>query len=96
MTVSGWIWLPQVRPLEVSEDVSLGLALAHAAWSLLEDGLDLEADRGDSRQSVGAVTELTPDRSSRVIRIVTSVMTSASSMIPAATMYPLENPVARA
>ena len=47
-------------------------------------------------QSVGAAIGFTPDRSSRRTRIVTSVMTSASAMIPAATMYPWENPVARA
>ena len=36
-------------------------------------------------QSAGAAIGFTPDRSSRVTRIVTSVMMSASSMIPAAT-----------
>jgi hypothetical protein len=38
-----------------------------------------------TRQSAGAAIGLTPDRSSRVTRIMTRVMMSASSMIPAET-----------
>src|SRR5271166_3630163 len=51
---------------------------------------------GTETQSTGAAIGLTPARSSRLTRIVISVMISASSMIPAATMYPLEKPVDRA
>src|SRR5215471_8829371 len=47
-------------------------------------------------QSAGAAIGLIPDRSSRLTRIVTSVMISASAMIPAETRYPWENPCARA
>jgi hypothetical protein len=47
-------------------------------------------------QSAGAAIGFTPERSSRRTRIMTSVMTSATSMIPAETMYPWENPCARA
>jgi len=49
-----------------------------------------------SGQSAGAAIGLTPDRSSRRTRIMTTVMINASSMIPAETMYPWENPCARA
>src|SRR6476661_1774951 len=47
-------------------------------------------------QSVGAAIGLIPARSSRLTRIATTVMISASSAIPAETRYPLENPVAMA
>lgn len=39
-----------------------------------------------------ALIGLTPDRSSRVTRIVSTVITSASSAIPAGTRYPREKP----
>src|SRR6185437_5559246 len=43
-------------------------------------------------QSTGAAIGLIPDRSSRLTRIATTVMISASSAIPAETRYPLEKP----
>jgi hypothetical protein len=43
-------------------------------------------------QSVGAAIGLIPARSARLIRIVTTAMTSPSNMIPADTTYPRENP----
>ena len=59
---------------------------------------DGEPPRGLTRwtQSTGAAIGLTPDRSSRLTRIATTVMISASSAIPAETRYPLEKPVASA
>src|SRR6266702_6024390 len=47
-------------------------------------------------QSTGAAIGLIPDRSSRLPRIATNVMISASSAIPAETRYPLENPAEKA
>src|SRR5436309_12031314 len=47
-------------------------------------------------QSTGAAIGLIPDRSSRLTRIATNVMISASSAIPAETRYPLENPAEKA
>ena len=44
-------------------------------------------------QSIGAAIGLTPARSSRLTRIATTVMISASSAIPAETRYPLAKPV---
>src|SRR5215469_3057920 len=92
-----WVWEWSLGVLLSFVSVAAGhRAAPHPARSVLEEGLDVEAGQGAAHQSAGAAIGLTPDRSSRVTRIVTSVMTSASAMIPAATMYPLENPVAMA